>query len=93
MMAEMILFMVVALSCLGFGTFVFLRPLRMIELQKKFYEKINWRIEPISLPKEIRNTKIMGCFLIIFVVLAVLITVVQPDLFVPVFNLFFPGRY
>jgi len=34
-----------------------------MEIQKKFYEKINWRIEPISMQKEIRNTKIMGAFL------------------------------
>jgi len=33
-------------------------------MQKKFYAKINWRIEPISMQKEIRNTKIMGIFLV-----------------------------
>ncbi|MEK6563652.1 MAG: hypothetical protein AABZ65_01325 [Candidatus Omnitrophota bacterium] len=27
--------------------------------------RINWRIEPVSMPKEIRNTKLMGVFLII----------------------------
>ena len=47
------------------GLFLFLKPSLAIELQKKFYEKINWRIEPVSMPKEIRNTRIMGLFLII----------------------------
>lgn len=47
------------------GLFLFLKPNSAIELQRQFYERINWRIEPISLAKEIRNTKIMGLFLII----------------------------
>ena len=42
------------------GLFVFFKPELTIEIQRKFYEKINWRIEPISMRKEIRNTKIMG---------------------------------
>ncbi len=46
------------------GLFVFFKPELTIEIQKKFYEKINWRIEPISMQKEIRNTKIMGIFLV-----------------------------
>jgi len=46
------------------GLFLFFKPVLSIEIQKKFYEKINWRIEPISLKKEIRNTKIMGIFLV-----------------------------
>jgi hypothetical protein len=46
------------------GLFVFFKPILTIEIQKKFYEKINWRIEPISMQKEIRNTKIMGILLL-----------------------------
>ena len=47
------------------GQFVFFKPELTIEIQRKFYEKINWRIEPISMQKEIRNTKIMGAFLVV----------------------------
>lgn len=47
------------------GFVLFLNPAFAIEIQRRFYEKINWRIEPISLPKEIRNTRIMGLFLIV----------------------------
>ncbi len=47
------------------GLFIFFKPSLAIEMQKKFYAKINWRIEPVSMPKEIRNTKIMGLTLII----------------------------
>jgi hypothetical protein len=47
------------------GFVLFLNPAFTIEIQRRFYEKINWRIEPISMPKEIRNTRIMGLFLIV----------------------------
>jgi len=57
----------ISLISIIIGLFLFFRPALAIEMQKKFYAKINWRIEPISLKKEIRNTKIMGLFLIIFV--------------------------
>lgn len=45
------------------GLFVFLRSQLTIEIQRKFYEKINWRMEPIDMAKEIKNTKLMGFFL------------------------------
>jgi hypothetical protein len=45
------------------GMFIFFKPESTIEIQRKFYENINWRIEPVSMKKEIRNTKIMGIFL------------------------------
>lgn len=53
------------------GVFLFFRPVAAIEVQRRFYEKINWRIEPISMTKEIRNTKIMGLFLVIISLAAV----------------------
>jgi hypothetical protein len=59
------------------GFFLFLNPALAIEVQRRFYEKINWRMEPISMPKEIRNTKIMGIFLIImsiFTIIKILFT-------------------
>ncbi|MFC1480518.1 hypothetical protein ACFL5Y_03625 [Candidatus Omnitrophota bacterium] len=56
---------------LGYGIFLLVKPALTIELQQKFYEKINWRMEPISIKKEIRNTQIMGVFLIALVILAV----------------------
>lgn len=67
--AFVLIFAVSAVSLL-LGFFLYLRPVEAIDTQKKFYEKINWRMEPISLEKEIRNTKIMG-FLLITVTFAV----------------------
>jgi len=46
------------------GLFVFFKPELTIEIQRRFYEKLNWRIEPISMQKEIRNTKITGILLV-----------------------------
>ena len=54
------------------GLFLFLNPHFSIEIQRRFYEKINWRIEPVSLSKEIRNTKIMGIFLLIMALLTLI---------------------
>jgi hypothetical protein len=47
------------------GLFLLTRPGQAIEIQRRFYEKINWRMEPISMEKEIRNTRIMGLFLVV----------------------------
>jgi hypothetical protein len=50
---------------IAIGAYLLLRPSSAIHMQARFYEKINWRIEPISMKREIRNTRIMGLFLII----------------------------
>ncbi|MFQ5952398.1 MAG: hypothetical protein ACE5JK_03230 [Candidatus Omnitrophota bacterium] len=60
-----------------FGCFLFFRPKLVIELQIKFYEKINWRIEPLSMQKEIRNTRIMGLFVIAMMLVIVIYAFIQ----------------
>ena len=55
---------VVSFFVLVFGLMVFLKPVQIIEFQKRFYAAINWRMEPISLAQEKRNTRWMGMFLI-----------------------------
>ena len=62
----MVIFLVVAVFSFGFAFFIIKNPKKIFEIQKKFYALINWRIEPISLEKEIRNTKLMGLFLFLF---------------------------
>jgi uncharacterized BrkB/YihY/UPF0761 family membrane protein len=57
------------------GLFIFFNPSQAIEIQRRFYEKINWRIEPISMQKEISNTKIMGIFLFILSVITLIFTI------------------
>lgn len=60
----MLLILISSLSIL-IGLFIFKKPTSAFEIQRKFYALINWRIEPISLDKEIRNTKIMGLSLVL----------------------------
>lgn len=62
-------FFAIAILALGFGWYIFRYPMRMLDIQKRFYANLNWRIEPISLEKELRNTRLMGIFLIVFVVI------------------------
>ena len=57
--------------CLAAGAFLYLKPALAIRIQIKFYEKINWRMEPINMQKEVHNTKGMGLFLIIVALLII----------------------
>lgn len=57
---------VISLTGLFIGIFFIVKPALAIEIQRRFYAKINWRIEPISVSREVRNTRIMGYFLVIF---------------------------
>jgi len=66
------IFIVISILSIVGGLFVFFKPALTIELQRKFYEKINWRIEPISMTKEIRNTKMMGISLVALSMLALI---------------------
>jgi len=50
---------------LAVGAFMVINPHQSIEIQRRFYCHINWKIEPISMSREIRNVRIMGWFLII----------------------------
>ena len=60
-----IILAIVFLCSFSLGLFLFKKPSLTIELQKRFYAKINWRVEPISMSKEMRNTKIMGIMLVV----------------------------
>jgi hypothetical protein len=62
---ETILFAAIGMVALCLGFFIYKNPSLVIEWQKKFYALINWRMEPISMEKEIRNTMLMGLFLIV----------------------------
>lgn len=55
----------IAIGVIGFlslvlGAFLVAKPRRAIERQIAVYRRINWKMEPISWDKEIRNTRLMG---------------------------------
>ncbi len=48
-------------------------PGRVIAFQQKFYSWINWRMEPISMSREVRNTRLMGLILVLLALSAFLV--------------------
>lgn len=67
-----VLIFIFSLCSLGVGFFLIAKPHQAIEIQKRFYARINWKIEPISMPKETRNTRLMGWFLIILLTITLI---------------------
>lgn len=68
LLAESFLMTACLLSVL-LGGWLLRNPVRAIELQQRFYLKINWRMTPVSMKKEISNTRWMGGFLIFVAVI------------------------
>ncbi len=60
------------LASIAMGLLLILRPALAIELQKRFYLKINWHMDPVNMALEIRNTRIMG-FMLMGVVISIAI--------------------
>jgi hypothetical protein len=60
----------VAFIALLLGALIAWKPEKVIKIQIAFYRTINWKMEPISMAKEIANTRIMGLALAILAVLA-----------------------
>jgi len=48
-----------------FGALIAWKPRKVIDLQTALYRPFNWKLEPISMKKEIRNTRLMGLTLVI----------------------------
>lgn len=71
----MVILFLISLVSIITGIFLILRPELCIKIQCRFYEKINWRMEPISMQKEIRNTKFMGLSLVLTGILTIIASV------------------
>lgn len=48
-----------------FGALVAWKPKKTIDIQTALYRPFNWKLEPISMEKEIKNTRIMGLTVLI----------------------------
>ncbi|MBU0504239.1 MAG: hypothetical protein V1842_04615 [Candidatus Omnitrophota bacterium] len=70
-------FYILSLVSLIVGIFLAFNPELSINLQIKFYALINWKVEPISIPKEIRNTRAMGIFLLALLLIYVFYSINQ----------------
>jgi len=66
-----LVFLLLSLICEFIGFYLMLKPEASIELQRRFYAKINWKLEPISMTKEVRNTRIIGFLTSLFVAILI----------------------
>ena len=55
-----------------FGALIAWKPKKTIEMQTAFYRPFNWKLEPISMEKEIRNMRIMGLTIIALGIISLL---------------------
>jgi len=62
------LFFLLVFAIIMLGGAIISFPERVIDIQKWLYSLVNWRMEPISMSKEIRNTRFMGLLLIVFTI-------------------------
>jgi hypothetical protein len=53
-----------------FGALISWKPKKTIDIQMALYRPFNWKLEPISMEKEIRNTRIMGLIVLILGILS-----------------------
>lgn len=60
-----------------FGALLMWKPKKVIEIQIALYRPFNWKIEPISMEKEIRNTRIMGMVVFILGVISLVYIIIQ----------------
>jgi hypothetical protein len=58
-------FIFLVAGCLGFVTGVLsaFDPTRSISLYQWIMKGFNWNVAPIDLPREVRNTRVLGVFL------------------------------
>ena len=55
-----------------FGALVAWKPKKTIDIQTALYRPFNWKLEPISMEKEIRNMRIMGLTVIALGIISLL---------------------
>ncbi len=66
----------VIVMAIVFGALVAWKPRRTIDIQIAFYRLFNWRIEPISMEREIRNTRVMGLAVVIMALVSLALLIV-----------------
>ncbi len=62
--------LMVAVIAVVFGALIAWKPRKVIEMQIAIYRPFNWKIEPISMEKEIKNTRLMGLAVLLLGILS-----------------------
>ncbi|MBU3910957.1 MAG: hypothetical protein KKD90_00040 [Candidatus Omnitrophica bacterium] len=70
MICEFCVQLTIVVIAIAFGGMVAWKPKKIIDMQIALYRPFNWKIEPISMEKEIRNTRIMGSVVLILGILS-----------------------
>ncbi|MBU3911532.1 MAG: hypothetical protein KKD90_02995 [Candidatus Omnitrophica bacterium] len=70
MICEFCVQLTITVIVVFFGGLIAWKPKKIIDMQIALYRPFNWKIEPISMEKEIRNTRIMGLVVIILGILS-----------------------
>lgn len=65
MICQFCIQLIIVVTVIVFGALIARRPKKTIDIQIALYRPFNWKIEPVSMEKEIRNTRIMGLALLI----------------------------
>lgn len=68
-----VILMIVGAGAVGLGVICVANPKWVIDRQMTLYRSINWKVEPISWKKEIRNTRIMGVTALLCGILTLLV--------------------
>lgn len=78
MILSIFLYVKILIALLAFlnGAICLAIPSLAIQIQQRFYEKLNWKIEPIDLAKEINNTRIMGVISLMLSI-AILVSIIK----------------
>ena len=77
MVCQFCIQLTIVVIAIVFGALVAWKPKKTIDIQIALYRPFNWELEPISMEKEIRNTRIMGMTLLIAGVLALVYIVLN----------------
>lgn len=72
MICQFCIQLVIVIIVIVFGALIAWKPKKIIDIQIALYRPFNWKIEPISMEKEIKNTRIMGLALLIAGIAALL---------------------
>jgi len=62
----------VVVMAIVFGALIAWKPKKAIDIQIALYRPFNWKIEPISMEREIKNTRTMGLTVLILGILALI---------------------
>ena len=67
----------IAAVAIIFGTVIAWKPRKAIDIQAALYRPFNWKLEPISMEKAIRNMRIMGMTVLILGIISLVYTLVK----------------